>query len=1431
MNQLEACPLDQEKSEEIRSDRKDRFSLYMDAAFAMFEQDSAKASLIIYERGVRKQVTDMLLRRPPVFKRERHKILWGNMRFLKSRLQELQNLILKEKAENGTLSRLRDLKSEESRLALEYNEVLNDIKDEDEVLAWLSGAGGVNIEPAQASLTGGKGAISFLMGRTSTLIWAVDSDSIRQTSIDFGYDYFAKRIAKINSGSDVEARSILEQLYTILIAPLSDWIDTKEQLIIIPDRDMWNLPFAALSDGDMALLDRVDIIFCPGLSVYHLADNNKKVGLEQGLFAGSSSDLATATAFSNLLVETDVLLSGKKISESQFIARMQDADIIHAERWSIFYEDDPFYSAIALVKDKKSDGYLRSFELFSHDLKAGLAVLPPAPVEQMRKYDAPLSFFYSLLYAGVPTMVTRIKAVNNQVKAAWGRHFYENLKTMSTASALAEAQIVLRDSSAAIRDWASFQIIGFGGLDVAERIAFARDNLVANVREGQAYEQQGEFQRALNLYDQAVGMAVLLKDSLVEGRILDIALAASVRGTLWKKAAGYQTRIEKRAKQANDMGEIKSSLKNLIAIYRRGGKLTEAANAESRYNQMLGGQGDANEQAGSNQEMAMLLALDKKWDEALFWAEKACSLYTRIGNKEELGRALLRKGRINLEADNFWQAGQDLQKGIGLLEFYPDAKNKFEIGSGYQLLGLAEERMSRYKKAISFQEQGLKIFKKLAREAQIAQGIQYLANLYWKTGDFRKAVLKQEEALNLFKNLNDAKLLSMGYSTRGLINMGLGKNEDAVQDMQHALRLAESSGSREDQSAILKNMGLLAINKGAFSNAEKYFQRAAVIDSVVNSKAGLAYSLRNLGVLKARMGQGAKGLPLLEKSLVLSQQMGDQRNEIQSYYGLGLCLNEAGLFQKAVARLDSGLTRIKLLNMPDLEWRLLWLRAGSLRSSGHSKPALRDFTAAIATVEKMRHSLSAEAFKQGFLEDKAGLYADMISFQLELKRPAEALKMAERAKSRSFIDMLAKQSEGRSRVSAVDVDQEFVLADSLDDIRVQIRFLEEQDQLKPDETEQLLHYKTELENLELEYEGLISRMQAENPESASLVRVEPLDSDEIRALVPDSTALLEYYIMGRDVFIWVVKQDRILAVKTNTGSETPEVIIRRFRTAILSMLSSDKDAQELYSIFIKPISEQIKDVNHLVIIPHAILHYCPFNALQDENGKILLEKYSISLAPSSTVLGFCRKKSEQRVGQDNLNILAISNPDLGADYNLPFADREVSSLKRTFNNVTVLAGAAATETAVRQQAGNYDILHFACHAEFKPDSPLFSALLLTTDEKNNGRLEAHEIFNLKLNCDLVTLSACESGLGRIAGGDDIVGLARAFIYAGAPSLVTSLWKVDDLATAVMIKRFYRYLRQGKSKAEAIKMAQLWVREYVNPQPAAWAGFNLIGEFN
>jgi CHAT domain-containing protein len=265
-------------------------------------------------------------------------------------------------------------------------------------------------------------------------------------------------------------------------------------------------------------------------------------------------------------------------------------------------------------------------------------------------------------------------------------------------------------------------------------------------------------------------------------------------------------------------------------------------------------------------------------------------------------------------------------------------------------------------------------------------------------------------------------------------------------------------------------------------------------------------------------------------------------------------------------------------------------------------------------------------------------------------------------------------------------------------------------------------------------------------------------------------------------------------------------------------------------MLIQPIEREISGKKHLVIVPHGMLHYFPFQALLPKEGRYFIESFTISYLPSATVLKYTRAKNKG----NRVDLFAVGNPvtDLPP---LPGAEMEAQEISALFEKKLLLTGRQATKTSMRSQSPKYDLLHLATHGEIIESNPLRSNLRFTPSENDDGRLTVSEVFDIQIKANLVTLSACETALvkgeeGDFPQGDDLVGLSRAFIHAGAPSVVASLWKVSDESTVEFMRVFYRSLR-SMSKSEALQSAQLdLMKSRTCFHPFFWAPFILMGDW-
>lgn len=456
-----------------------------------------------------------------------------------------------------------------------------------------------------------------------------------------------------------------------------------------------------------------------------------------------------------------------------------------------------------------------------------------------------------------------------------------------------------------------------------------------------------------------------------------------------------------------------------------------------------------------------------------------------------------------------------------------------------------------------------------------------------------------------------------------------------------------------------------------------------------------------------------------------------------------------------------------------------------------------------------------------------------ITCAIDAKMPEQAYELMEISMARTMLDWIGSRAS-TGRQTWIDMrarEQELLLAKS-DQLRQALQ------------RERQIGGGTEAESLqrslvlvEDQSERLQAQIDARRRELVSTQTVTPISLDEVRAVIGDATLIVYWNAL----YAAVVTRDEV-HVRYIRGSSYFPQLVSAFREAIAQPAGPARGleleggeaaagptrdvlqpAQELYRILIKPLLPHIKS-DLVYIVPDRMLPVIPFQALHD-GTRYLAEDKTIVYVPSASVLKYCVEKRRPFGGR----VLAMGNPNLrDPRYRLVHAEEEARSLLEIYPEATVLVGDDANERAVDLLGADVDVLHFACHGAVNDDDPQLTCLRLSPDRENDGFLHVAEIFNKNINASLVTLSACESGLGKVTQGSEVLGLPRAWMYAGAPSVVASLWKVDDRATARLMVNFYRNLRT-MNKAEALRAAQLaMLREGYGP--LHWAAFCLYGDY-
>ena len=493
-------------------------------------------------------------------------------------------------------------------------------------------------------------------------------------------------------------------------------------------------------------------------------------------------------------------------------------------------------------------------------------------------------------------------------------------------------------------------------------------------------------------------------------------------------------------------------------------------------------------------------------------------------------------------------------------------------------------------------------------------------------------------------------------------------------------------------------------------------------------------------------------------------------------------------------------------------WIHLYWVAQISEAEGRTEAALAAYRKAIAMIESQRGKLSGEEARIGFAGDKQEVYARLVALLLKTGAASGAFEVAERGKSRALVDLLASRNSfavraGGNAEEAERLFKEYRLADAA-------LASASAGQAAPAKVGQTRTVAAEAAR----------RLREKAPELAALVSVSHTPAAEVQALLRPDETIVEYFGHKDRLFAFVVGRQRIEGVALDAA------LLGRVAALRKSLQSPDsKDVQEqaraLHAGLIEPL--RLPAGGTLIVVPHGALHYLPFAVL--ENGKSsLLERYTLRVLPSASVMSLLARRAAP-AGRETL---ILGNPDLrDARYDLPGAQKEAQEIARLRPGAKVLMRKEATREALSALGGQYAYLHLASHGTFDAGAPRSSGLLLSPrpDAANplDGMLTVDDLYGLRLDAELVTMSACETALADVQSGDDVVGLSRGFFYAGASNILASLWQVDDAATEQLMVQFYKGLSGPGGKAEALRRAQLAVKAK-QPHPFFWAAFQLAG---
>ncbi len=825
---------------------------------------------------------------------------------------------------------------------------------------------------------------------------------------------------------------------------------------------------------------------------------------------------------------------------------------------------------------------------------------------------------------------------------------------------------------------------------------------------------------------------------------------------------------------------------------------------------------------GSDDDVAEMIARQGvafenagKYNDALDQYHRALTKFDSLHRERDAIEQLRRIGRVYLQKlSNYPKAEEAFSRALARAKQSGDGDIVVLITLD---LARVDERLGRYDAAITLAE----LMEEKAREtgAKLLQTDALLVRAFveWARGDYFEAFKAQRQAVAIANDLDDKPFQIIAHNDAGLIYWTLNDTEAALREYDAALSIARKELFPGEVASTLNNRALVYRSMGQYDEALRNLNEALEIDERQANLWGQAYAQRNIGMTYLQRGDAAEAIKPLKFARNTSADIGDRTNRAKAVLALADAYFATGDGEGSLDVYEDALQEARALPLPEVEWRALYGLARVALEMGDGVQARTRLAEAINVVEKMRARIRVEEFQDGFLLDKQELYDEMISLLLDEGDVVEALQYSERSRARHFIDLL-----GNTKLDLASVKNQSAL-EREEKLRAEIERLEKlANSSSAEEKDAVVEQLRETRRL---YSEFLIELRAFNPQLSNFVEVSTLEPAALQSLLDQGTVLLEYHVLPDELTIWVVSRERIQVVRVPVRRDELTARIFTYRQRLQNFARVEEENAILSQWLWNPVSALVGDAERLAISPHRELHLMPFASLRTADG-YLIDRFALFHTPSASVLQYTmgRRRSER-----NNRVLAIGNPDLGTEaLSLPFAQKEAERIAWTFPDADVITGREATETWVKQNVANYGIVHLASHGEYDPSMPLMSSILLSKDGENDGLLTADEVFSLSLNADMVALSACQSGLGRLSNGDDVVGLNRAFVYAGTRQILSSLWRVDDVSTAVMVKHFYRNM-PTMDRAEALRQAQLETRRRY-PHPAHWAGLTLSGDW-
>lgn len=872
---------------------------------------------------------------------------------------------------------------------------------------------------------------------------------------------------------------------------------------------------------------------------------------------------------------------------------------------------------------------------------------------------------------------------------------------------------------------------------------------------------------------------------------------------------------------------------------------------------------------------------------------------------------------LTAEIQNYWglslkfqgvfsAAGEHYRKALELAEAAGDSKLVAII---YDNLGSLHRALGDFTEAIDYRKQALSLFERVGTDFNLAITLNNIGSTYIDLGMYDRALGYISESLELRKKIDNNVMLATGYGNIAMVQYHLGNYNQALAAYNRALDYARKAGSPLREAQTLINLGNLYITLGDSEKSLEYYRESLNIklSNNISNPRELAGNYKNIATRQFELGQVEEAYKNYRKALELRKQTGNPRELALSYLDMAKVETENNNFTSAMQyaarsrhiadslrindlvidshiRLGTINSNMKKLREALQHYRIAHQHSMEL-SQNHQFSPLRYLSHAFDRVqsdsavyygqqlvdllEASREKVGEiSALKSGFFEKYSDFYVNLASWYLKYRDDTKhAYELVEASKARVLIDELAIASQNLDAAlpESTRIEKQNKL-ELIDDYYQQLS-----ESQTPSERDRL---NRELRKAELEYAAFMSRVRSENPSYKEFTYPAPATLGDAQSMIDDETAVLEFAFTDTELLVFLITSDeaRVKRIDIAEGTGDQQAVtelVEVFRDDILAHATIEQlasDSAPLFRYVIEPFYGELAAYENLIVIPDGALTYLPFESLIHQN-RFLVEEFNIKYIPSLTTFSLLNEPKSSY----ETDLLAVAGSNFGGTSGLVNRNRsyeplpatlaEVDSIASKFQKVSLHKEGNLSETFIKDKLkSNVRFIHLATHGIINDDYPSLSGLVLSASDESelsstdDGMLRSSEIYQLNMNSDMVVLSACNTGLGKVVKGEGMLGLQRSFFYAGVPTVTVSLWNVYDRSTAYMMNEFYTALldktRQNDSEswwdsflrwigwsdhvpygntASAMRQAKLnMIQHPLYRHPVYWAPFVVVG---